>query len=435
MNLPLILLQLPVTQATTILSIVLLALFILAFTSSGSQRAFLSLDSKDINLIKTKPNTSYKRIVDLLEKPQELLFTMQVATLFFYLGIAITANLLINYIIPDPPIVYGLMIIIKAVGLILFIFLFCECLPKSYAAQENIRFAKDFGVITEFIYYIFRRAASWMLLSSSKLEITLFKRGKGSINNMDIDHVINKVKTDDASEEAKKILKGVLNFNKIPVKQIMRSRLDIVGVEYGLAFPDVLRRIKEVFFSKLPVYKNNMDEAVGVLYVRDLLPHINDKNFNWHDVVRPAYFVHEYKMIEELLNEFSEKGKMMAIVVDEFGGTSGIVTMEDIHAAVIGEIKGEYDTEENPFEKINDFTFIFNGKVKINDSCKIMGLPLGTFDVVKGDSDSIAGLVLEIAGEIPNVGERIHSGDFIFEVVEVAQNRLQKVKIIIDIQD
>lgn len=435
MNLLTVILQLPNPQSSTVLAIILLGLVILAFVSSGSQVAFLSLEQKDINLIKTKPQPAYKRVVDLLEKPQELLFSMQVASIFFYLGIALTSNLLIDSLIPDPGIGHGVMLGLKVITLILVIFLFCECLPKAYAAQENIRFSKDFGIITEFIYYIFHRASAWMLFSAGKLETSMFKRNNNALSNMEIDTVINKVKTDEASEEEKKILKGVLNFNKIPVKQVMRSRLDVVGLEHSLSFAEVIRKVQQIHYTKLPVYKNNLDETVGVINVRDLLLHLKDKDFDWHSVIEPAYYVHEYKLIEELLQEFVDKSISLAIVVDEFGGTSGMVTLDDIHASVIGEIKTEYDPHEKTYERLNDYNYIFNGKVKISDACKVMSLPLDTFDLVKGDSDSVAGLVLEIAGEIPAVGEKIVSGDFVFTVLEVNKNRLQKVKVSIELQD
>ncbi len=430
-----ILLQVPNPQIATVLSIVLFGLFILAFVSSGSQVAFLSLEQKDINLIKTRPQPAYKRVVDLLEKPQELLFSMQVASVFFYLSIAFTANMLIDVLIPEPSIAEGLMFVIKLFTFSFIIFLFCECLPKAYAGQENIRFSKDFGILTEFIYYIFGRASSWMLASATRLEASLFNRTSNTLSNQEIDNVINKVKTNEASEEEKKILKGVLNFSKIPVKQVMRSRLDVVGLEHDMSFKEVIKEIQKVYFTKLLVYKNNLDETVGILCVKDLLPHIKNSSFDWHSVVKPAYFVHEYKMIEELLNEFVKEKISMAVVVDEFGGTSGIVTLADIHASVIGEIKGEHDEKENPYEKINDYNYLFNGNVKISDACKVMNLPIDTFDLIKGDSDSIAGLVLEIAGEIPAANDKVVSGDFVFTVLQVAKNRLQKVKVTIDLQD
>ena len=215
----------------------------------------------------------------------------------------------------------------------------------------------------------------------------------------------------------------------------MRSRLDVVGLEHDLSFKDVIKEIQKGFYTKLPVYKKNLDETVGILMIKDLLPHIKNNTFDWHTIIKPAYFVHEYKMIEELLNDFAKEDLSMAIVVDEFGGTSGMVTIADIHASVIGEVKGEHDEQQNPYEKINDYNYLFNGNVKITDACKIMNLPIDTFDLIKGDNDSIAGLVLEIAGEIPNANDKVVSGDFIFTVLEVAKNRLQKVKVTIDLQD
>ncbi|AYD48507.1 gliding motility-associated protein GldE [Arachidicoccus soli] len=422
------------SQMATILGVLLLVLFIFSFAISGSQVAFFSFGIKDINLIKTKPQASYKRILDLLEHPQELLYALQIASCFFYLAIIFTFSYLVDHLVITDISFWGLLII-KAIVVFILIFLFGECLPRAYAAQENIRFAKDFGVLTEIVYYFFRRIAASMLFSSNKLEAALFKRDTSAYYNVELNNAISLTHRN-ASEEEKRILQGVLKFNKITVKQVMKSRLDVCGIDYDMRFDQVVKRICEVKFTRLPVYEKSMDKVVGLLNIKDLLPFIDEKeNFDWHKYISTIYFVYEQKMAGELLEEFQEKHLRFAVVVDEFGGTSGIVTMQDIQEEIIGEIKDERDETDLPYKKIDDYNYIFDGKLMINDVCRAMSIPSDTFDVVKGDSDSLAGLVLELAGEIPPLNEAIYCGDFKFSVEEISKNRLQKIRVMIDMED
>ncbi|WP_082915159.1 transporter associated domain-containing protein [Arachidicoccus ginsenosidimutans] len=422
------------SQIAAILGILLLILFVFAFAVSGSQMAFFSFGIKDINIIKTKTQPSYKRILDLLERPQELLFALQIANWFLYLAIIFTSSYLIDHLVITGISFWG-MLLLKVVAIFVPIFLIGETLPKAYAAQENVRFAKDFGVLTEIVYYFFRRIAGWMLLSSNSLEASIFKRDTSSYYNVELDNAIG-ITHRDASEEEKRILQGVLKFNKVTVKQVMKSRLDVSGIDYSLTFPQVMKRLQELKYTRLPVYENNLDKMVGLVNIKDFIPLIGEKdNYDWHKHISTVYFVHEQKMAGELLEEFQEKHLRFAVVVDEFGGTSGIVTLQDIQEEIIGEIKDERDIENETYKKIDDYNYIFDGKVMINDVCRIIGIPSDTFDVVKGDSDSLAGLVLELAGEIPQVGQIINCGDFNFSVEEINKNRLQKIRVMIDLED
>lgn len=422
------------SRMATILGVLLVIFFIFSFAVSGSQVAFFSFGIKDINLIKTKPQPSYKRILDLLERPQELLYALQIATWFLYLAIVFTFSYLIDHLLVTN-IAGGWMIVLKIVIIFTAIFLFGESLPRAYAAQENIRFAKDFGVLTEIIYYLFKRMGAWLLVTTNSVESALFKRETGSYYNVELDNAISLTQRD-ASEEEKRILQGVLKFNKITVKQVMRSRLDVSGIDYSFNFGQAMRRIREVKYTRLPVYEGTLDKVVGLINIKDFLSLIDESDdYDWHDLIAPVYFVHEQKMANELLEEFQEKHLRFAVVVDEFGGTSGIVTLQDIQEEIVGEIKDERDIENETYKKIDDYNYIFDGKMMLNDVCRIIGIPSDTFDAVKGDSDSLAGLVLELAGEIPQVGQVINCGDFNFKVEEVNKNRLQKLRVMIDMDE
>jgi CBS domain containing-hemolysin-like protein len=216
----------------------------------------------------------------------------------------------------------------------------------------------------------------------------------------------------------------------------MRSRLDVSGIDVNFSFADTVKKIEELHYSRLPVYKNNLDEVVGMLHTKDILPHLNEpENFDWHTLLRQPFFVHEKKLIEDLLQEFRSRRMHFAVVVDEFGGTSGIVTLEDVMEEIIGEIKDEFDDEESNNKKIDDYNYILEGKTMINDVCKALGMATDTFDAVRGESDSLAGLVLEIAGEFPQVNEEVVSGNFTFIPLEINKNRLDKIKITIKMPD
>ena len=247
-----------------------------------------------------------------------------------------------------------------------------------------------------------------------------------------LDHAIDLLPEHEATVEEKQILKGIRKFGDTTVKQIMHTRLDVSGINYTSSLTDAIRKVEELHYSRLPVYKNNLDEVVGILHTKDLLPHLNESaDFNWHELMRRPYFIHEQKLIEDLLQEFRSKRIHFAVVVDEFGGTSGIVTLEDIMEEIIGDIKDEFDDEESANKKIDDHTFIFEGKTMINDVCKAMNLPADIFEATRGDSDSLAGLVLEIAGEFPQINEEISSGNFIFIPLEIEKNRIDTIKVII----
>ena len=214
----------------------------------------------------------------------------------------------------------------------------------------------------------------------------------------------------------------------------MSTRLDVSGVDYNASFGELKKRVEELHYSRLPVYKGSLDDIVGIIHTKDLLLYLNEPdNFNWHSVLRNPYFVHEQKYIEDLLKEFQTRRIHFAVVVDEFGGTSGIVTLEDILEEVIGEIKDEFDEEESGHKKIDDNTYIFDGGTMVSDVASVMGLPSDTFDPVKGESDSLAGLILEVAGEIPRLNDSVRIGDFEFVILEVDRNRIRKVKVIVNL--
>ena len=419
-------------QSSTFLGIIILVLLLISFFVSGAEVAFFSLTFKDINTLKTKQDAAWKRIVTLLEEPKILLGSLLIANTFVNLAIIILSNFLIDELLPIKNSWWFFDFFIKVVIVTVFIVLFGEVLPKVWATQNNFRFAYNASFIVEIIHYVFRRISLWLVGLSDGVERFLGKRA-AAYSLEELDHAIDLTTNNDASEEEKNILKGIVNFSTIAVKQVMRTRLDVSGAEYNLSFHELLKTVEELHYSRIPIYKGSLDEVVGILQTKDLIVHLDEPDdFAWHNLMRTPYFVHEQKLIEDLLKEFQEKRIHFAVVVDEFGGTSGIVTLEDILEEIIGEIKDEFDDEESGNKKVDEHTYIFEGRTMINDVCKILNLPLDAFDKVRGDSDSLAGMLLELAGDFPKVNEVIESGDFAFTILEVDRNRILKVQVDID---
>jgi putative hemolysin len=420
-------------QGTTVLVLVLLVLLFLSFILSGSEVAFFSLSHKDINLLKSKQQPGYKRIVDLLEDPKRLLASLLIANSFINIGIIIISNLLIDDMFNFERFnAAWVEFVIKVVAVSSLLVLFGEVMPKVLANQNNIRFAKDFGGLVQGVSYAVKGLSRGLVKYSDIIERKLARRSGNAYSLEELDHAIDLTTQHTASENEKNILKGIIKFGNITVKQVMKTRVDVHGVEEDTSFGELIASVRDLHYSRLPVFKEDLDNVLGMIHTKDLLPFINEPdNYHWQHLMRQPYFVHEQKLIEDLLQEFQLKRIHFAIVVDEFGGTSGIVTLEDILEEIIGEIKDEFDEEETGYRKIDDNNYIFEGRTMINDVCKIMGLPGEVFDGIKGESDSLAGLVLELAGEIPPTGSVLISGDFEFAVLEVEKNRIQKIKVTI----
>lgn len=419
-------------QATsTILAICVLALLLLSFFISGAEIAFFSLNYRDINTLKTKQDAAWKRIVSLLEEPKTLMASLLLANGLVNIATIILSNLLIDQVIPFESAMENtwLKLLIKIPAITFMIILFGEVLPKIRATHNNLRTAYEASYLVEAIYYLFKRIANRLLKMSDSVERFFGGAASRAFTHQQMEEAI---KSTVQEEDEQRILAGIYKFRHITVKQIMRTRLDVSGLEYGSSFLQVKQRIEELHYSRLPVYKTSLDDIAGMIQTKDVIPFLMETDdFDWHRLIRPPYFVHEQKFIEDLLKEFQTKRIHFAVVVDEFGGTSGIVTLEDILEEIIGEIKDEFDDEEAGSKKMDDGSYVLEGKMMIRDACTLMNVPADTFDELKGDSDSIAGLMLEVAGEIPKVNDVLKAGDFEFTILEVDRNRIQKVKVII----
>lgn len=431
-------------QVSTLLVILLLICLLICFFLSGAEVALFSLNYKDMNLLKTRQHPEHRRIINLLQEPKALLTSIVITKTFFKIVIVILANFLIDQfnidkLLPVHQLSWLLELLVKIIIITIVLVLFAEVLPKAWAAQNNIRFAYSSAWLVDGVHSVLKGLSTSIANYTDRVERKVGAKNYSQYSLEELDHAIDNIDLDteaENSEEEKNILKGIVKFGRITVKQIMRSRLDVTGVNYDLNFIELKQKAEELHYSRLPVYRDNLDEIAGMIHTKDMLPYLDeDANFDWHSIMRPPYFVHENKLIDDLLKEFQTKRIHFAIVVDEFGGTSGIVTMEDILEEIIGDIRDEFDDEESPNKKIDDNNYIFDGKTMVHDICKAMEVPLNTFDTVKGGSDSLAGLVLELAGEFPKQDDVVTAGDFEFRILELERSRIVKVKVTIKTQN
>jgi putative hemolysin len=402
----------------------LVILLLFSFTISGAEVALFSLNYKDVNVLKTKQHPAARRIVNLLEEPKAVFASLLIAGTFINISIIILANsLLTQFVVLSNAL---LLFIIKVLVIGFLLIFIGKILPKVWATQNNIRFAFNSAFIIEALHLLLRKISLWMVSLADGIGEKLGANRSESTNMRDLDTAIDK----SGEEDGKNILKGIARFGNITVRQVMRSRLDVTGIEFDTPFGQLIKKVEEQHYSRLPVYKKTLDEVTGLINTKDLIPLLHESDtYDWHHLMRQPYFVPEIKLIEDLMKEFQSKRIHFAVVVDEFGGTSGIVTMEDLLEEIIGDIKDEFDEDEIGNRKIDDTTYLFEGKTTISDACKMMGVPADTFDKVKEDSESMAGLVLELAGQFPAADEVVNSGDFAFTVTEADKQRITKIKV------
>ena len=419
---------LPQSTMVVLLILLLVALFML-FMNSGAEIAFFSIGHKDLKTLRAKKYPGSNRILTLLQNPQLLISSMLVGNMVFRLLII----LLCSYLLRNEyfPLITGpLLFLLRIIISIFILLLFGELLPKVWAANNPIRFAFYSSTFVYGNFWLFRRPGSWFASMTERLERALGIDNDVNTRLEQIDEAMNSNSAVYTSEEEKNILKGIAQFGNITVRRAMRSRLDVQGIESSISFAELKTRVAEQQYSRFPVFNGSLDSIIGMIHSKDLLPYLDHSDdFDWKQLIRPPFFIHEQMLVEDLLKSFQANRIHFAVVVDEFGGTEGIITMEDILEEIVGEIRDEYDEEDSVNIRIDDFNFIFEGKLMINEACKIMKMPNKIFDSIRGDSETIAGLVLELSGKFPTVGQELIAQDFTFTILEAVQNRISKVKI------
>lgn len=417
----------------TILIILVLVLLLLSAIIAGAETAFFSLSDKDIVYLKTKEKPQARIACQLLDHPKMLLATILIANNFINIAIVISTNVLVGNLL-SPELNKLAVFLIQVVSVTFLLVLFGEVLPKVYATQNNLRMALFSAPFIRALLSIFNPISRLLVNSTTFIENKLGGKANNNISNEEFEHAIELTVGHTATQEEVNIFKGILKFGNISARQVMRTRMDVSALDYDLSFPEVQAFCLDVGYSRTPVYKESLDKIAGIIHTKDFLPHIDKDDFDWHTLIRPAYFVHEGKLIEDLLKEFQQRRIHFAVVVDEFGGTSGIITLEDIMEEIIGDIKDEFDEDDLNYKKIDDNNYIFEGKTLINDVCRVLGIASSTFDKVRGDSDSLAGLILEISGKFASVNETIVFGQYEFTVMALDKMRIQRVRLTINTQ-
>lgn len=414
---------------SAIIAIVLagLLLFVSGF-ASASEIAFFSLSPSDLNAIDEKKHPSDEKIRKLLDDTERLLATILITNNFVNVTIIVLCNFFFMSVFEfHSPIAEFLILTVILTFLLL---LFGEIMPKIYSAQKTLAFCRFSAPGIWMFRSLFYPVASMLVRSTSFLNKHFARKN----HNISVDELSHALELTDKAElkEENNILEGIIRFGGETAKEVMTSRLDVVDLDIRTPFKDVLQCIIENAYSRIPIYSDNRDNIKGILYIKDLLPHLNKVDFRWQSLIRPAYFVPETKMIDDLLRDFQANKIHIAIVVDEFGGTSGIVTMEDIIEEIVGEIHDEYDDEERTYAVLNDHTWVFEAKTQLTDFYKITKVDEEVFDEVAGDSDTLAGLLLELKGEFPSLHEKVTYDHYEFEVLEMDNRRILKVKFTIN---
>ena len=404
-------------------------LLIFSGYASGSEISFFSLSPNDLNDLDEEKNESDRQITELRRESERTLATILITNNLVNVTIIMLANYFIAHVIEFGT-AYWLEFVVITVLLTFLLLLFGEIMPKVYASQHPLAFCRCSvpGIIM--LRKLFYPLAS-ILLRSGVLAEKVVQKENHVLSVDDLEQALELTDKNDLKEE-KNMLEGIVRFGDETAKEVMTSRQDVVDLDFRTSFADVLKCVVENNYSRIPVYQGSIDNIRGILYIKDLLPYLSKpSNFRWQSLIRPPYFVPETKKIDDLLRDFQENKVHIAIVVDEFGGTSGIITLEDILEEIVGEINDEYDEEEKTYTRINANTYVFEGKTLLSDLYKILDLDDEIFEEVEGDADSLAGLLLEIKGDFPELHERIDFQNFTFEVTELDGHRISKIKVII----
>jgi putative hemolysin len=405
--------------------IILIALLLGSALMSGSEVAYFSFRPEDIEKFRNNKNKKYQAALRLYNNPEKLLSTILVANNTINIAIVFLAAYLSSEMFVFNSEIAGF--IINAVVITFILLFFGEVMPKVYAAGNHLAVAMFMALPLTILEKLFQPVTTALIFSSS------FAKKRAGIHRTKIsmDDLSDALElTSDDLEEDEKILKGVINFGNINVSAIMCPRIDVTAINIKWGFDKVVPLLINSGFSRIPVYTGSFDTVKGILYAKDVLPYAgNAGNFKWQALLRPPYFVPETKKINDLLKEFQTRKIHMAVVIDEYGGTSGIITLEDILEEIVGEITDESDDEQALFRKIDENTYIFEGKVLLNDFCKIIDIEEDVFEDVRGESETLAGLILEITGEIPEKDQIINQGNFIFRILSADRKRIKEVRV------
>ena len=404
-------------------------LLIVSGFASGSEIAFFSLSPNDLNELEESNDKRDQQIMELRNDSERTLATILITNNLVNVTIIMLCNYFFSHLVDFGNAVW-LEFVVITVLLTFLLLLFGEIIPKVYCAQHALAVCRKFAGSIIVLRRLFRPLAT-VLIRSGILAEKVVQTENHVLSVDDLEQALELTDKTELKDE-QIMLEGIVRFGDETAKESMTSRQDVVALDFRSPFPDVLHCIVENNYSRIPVYQNSIDNVRGILYIKDLLPHLaKPSTFRWQSLIRPPYFVPETKKIDDLLREFQANKVHIAIVVDEFGGTSGLVTLEDILEEIVGEINDEYDEEEKNYVRINANTYVFEAKTLLSDFYKVLRLDDDTFEEIEGDADTLAGLMLELKGDFPAVHEKLEYKNFTFEILELDERRISKVKVIV----
>jgi len=424
------LLELVFHPITTPIFLEILAVFVLLICSaliSGSEVAFFSLTPQEMESIRESHSRKSKAVLEHLKKPEALLANILISNNFVNVGIVILSSFVTNTLLEFNDAPY-LEFFVQVLIITFMLLLFGEILPKIYADKQSTFFALLMAFPLNFLAKVFRPLI-YILTKSTSLVNRAMSGKRQNISMEELSEALN-LATGVYSEE-KKMLEGIVKFSNLEASEIMKPRMDVVLLDINTSITELTEIVLESGYSRIPVFEGAQDNIIGILYVKDLLPHLKKTKFKWQTLTRPPFFVPESKKINELLKEFQQTKIHLAIVVDEYGGMKGIVTMEDILEEVVGEITDESDEDEQRFKKIDKKTYLFDGKTLLNDFYKVTGTEDELFDDVKGDAETLAGLILELKGDFPRMNDTIDCKNIRFKVTDMDRRRIKEMKVIL----
>ncbi len=412
--------------------LVILVLLLGSALMSASEVAFFSLGPEDLEKLKTNKDKKSKTVLNLYGNPEKLLSTVLVANNTINIAVVLLAAFLSLRIFDfsSEPVLGFIINVIIITFVLLF---FGEVMPKVYASRNHISIALFMAYPLVMLQKLFKPVTSLLIFSSSFVK----KRSGTQRSNISMDDLSDALElTSEDFTEDEKILKGIVNFGNINVSAIMCPRIHVTAIDIKSGFDKIVPVIISSGFSRIPVYSGSFDSVKGILYAKDVLPYTNNPaNFKWQALLRPPYFVPETKKINDLLKEFQTKKIHMAVVIDEYGGTSGIITLEDILEEIVGEITDESDEDELLFRKLDEKTYIFEAKILLNDFCKVVNIEEELFETVRGESETLGGLILELTGEIPQKDQVIEYGDFVFRIESADRRKIKEIRVEINRTD
>ena len=415
---------------TAVVLVAIALLLVVSAAMSASEVALFSLSPTQLRDVQERGGTSGKRVMDLLAKPRRLLATILIANNFVNVGVVILSSVAVSDLIDMERLPAYMVFIIQVLAITFIILLIGEVLPKVYATSNPVKVAQLMSGPLLTLRWIFKPVSETLVRSTTFIEKRYRKRSGQNISVDSLGHALDLTNDASTTEEEQRILRGIVKFGNFEVRQVMRPRTEMVAFDKELNFKGLLAAIVGSGFSRVPIYEGTPDRVIGVLYIKDVLPHLDKSELDWHSLLRSPYFVPESKKLDDLLKEFQGEKVHLAVVVDEYGGTSGIITLEDVIEEIVGDITDEYDDENLFYSKLDDHTWVFEGKTALTDVYRVLDVDGALFEENKGDSGTLGGFVLELTGRIPKKGERVELRNFSFVVEGSDNKRVRRVKVV-----